>query len=194
MEDPVMKSASSDTRNSSQRSLVAYTILAIGLALVIRFFIAAPYIVSGSSMEPTFFNLHYLIVDRLSYRFESPQRGDVIVFDLPQDTSRALIKRVIGLPGETVVITGNAVSIINTANPQGFTLNEPYLDPSDLGGATNIRVTLAPDEFFVLGDNRKVSADSRLWGTLPRSDIVGRVFIRLFPFTKLGVLPGEARY
>jgi signal peptidase I len=194
MEDPVMESASSDTRNSSQRSLVAYTILAIGLALVIRFFVAAPYIVSGSSMEPTFFNLHYLIVDRLSYDFESPQRGDVIVFDLPQDTSRALIKRVIGLPGETVVITGNAVTVINAANPQGITLSEPYLDPQDLGGASNIRVTLGADEFFVLGDNRKVSADSRLWGTLPRSDIVGRVFLRLFPFTKLGVLPGEARY
>ena len=194
MEDPVMESASSDTRNSSQRSLVAYTILAIGLALVIRFFVAAPYIVSGSSMEPTFFNLHYLIVDRLSYDFESPQRGDVIVFDLPQDTSRALIKRVIGLPGETVVITGNAVTVINAANPQGFTLSEPYLDPADLGGTTNIRVTLGSDDFCVLGDNRKVSADSRLWGTLPRSDIVGRVFLRLFPFTKLGVLPGEARY
>ena len=193
MEDPVMESASSDTRNSSQRSLVAYTILAIGLALVIRFFVAAPYIVSGSSMEPTFFNLHYLIVDRLSYDFESPQRGDVIVFDLPQDTSRALIKRVIGLPGETVVITGNAVTVINGTHPDGFTLSEPYLDPADLGGATNIRVTLGSDEFFVLGDNRKVSADSRLWGTLPRSDIVGRVFLRLFPFTKLGVLPGEAR-
>ena len=194
MEDPVMESASSDTRNSSQRSLVAYTILAIGLALVIRFFVAAPYIVSGSSMEPTFFNLHYLIVDRLSYDFESPQRGDVIVFDLPQDTSRALIKRVIGLPGETVVITGNAVTIINAAYPNGFTLSEPYLDSADLGGATNMRVTLGNDEFFVLGDNRKVSADSRIWGTLPRSDIVGRVFLRLFPFTKLGVLPGEARY
>ena len=189
-----MESASSDTRNSSQRSLVAYTILAIGLALVIRFFVAAPYIVSGSSMEPTFFNLHYLIVDRLSYDFESPQRGDVIVFDLPQDTSRALINRVRGLPGETVVITGNAVTVINGTHPDGFTLSEPYLDPADLGGATNIRVTLGSDEFFVLGDNRKVSADSRLWGTLPRSDIVGRVFLRLFPFTKLGVLPGEARY
>lgn len=194
MEDPVMKSASSDTRNSSQRSLVAYTILAIGLALVIRFFIAAPYIVSGASMEPTFFNLHYLIVDRLSYRFESPQRGDVIVFDLPQDTSRALIKRVIGLPGETVVIAGNEVRVINSENPEGFVISEPYLDPADLGGATNIRTTLGADEFFVLGDNRRVSADSRIWGTLPRTDIVGRVFLRLFPFTKLSILPGEARY
>jgi signal peptidase I len=194
MNDPVMEKTSSDTRTSSQRSLVVYTIGAIGLALIIRFFVAAPYIVSGSSMEPTFYDVHYLIVDRLSYDFETPQRGDVIVFDLPQDKSRALIKRVIGLPGETVVLDGNSVTVINAAHPEGFTLSEPYLDPDDLGGATNMRITLPQDEYFVLGDNRKVSADSRLWGTLPRSDIVGRVFLRLFPITKAGFLPGEYRY
>lgn len=205
MSDPVMQKSSSQEitsssstdstqKNQSQRSLVVYTIVAVGLALVIRFFIAAPYIVSGSSMEPTFYNFHYLIVDRLSYRFEEPQRGDVIVFDLPQDTSRALIKRVIGLPGETVTIDGNAVTIKNAAHPEGFTLSEPYLDPQDLGGIDQLIVTLGADQFFVLGDNRKVSADSRTWGTLPRSDIVGRVFLRLYPFTDIGILPGIARY
>lgn len=180
--------------NSSKGSLVVYTIVALGLALFIRFFIAAPYIVSGASMEPTFNDLHYLIVDRISYDFESPQRGDVIVFDLPQNTSRALIKRVIGLPGETVVLKGNDVTIINDAHPDGFTLEEPYLAAENLGGASDMRVTLGADQFFVLGDNRKVSADSRIWGTLPREDIVGRVFLRLFPLGSVGVLPGEARY
>lgn len=178
----------------SKRSLVIYTIVAIGLALVVRFFIAAPYIVSGSSMEPTFFNFHYLIIDRVSYHFGEPQRGDVIVFDLPQDTSRALIKRVIGLPGETVILKDTAVTIVNAAHPEGFTLSEPYLDPKDLGGADNMTVTLAKDQFFVLGDNRRVSADSRIWGTLPREDIVGRVFLRLYPVTDIGILPGIARY
>ena len=185
---------SPSARGAADVSLIAYTVAAIGLALLIRFFVAAPYIVSGSSMEPTFYDLHYLIVDRLSYDFENPQRGDVIVFDLPQDTSRALIKRVIGLPGETVVLNGSSVSVINAAHPEGFTLTEPYLDPKDLGGASDMRVTLGQDQYFVLGDNRKVSADSRLWGALPREDIVGRVFIRLFPITKIGILPGEARY
>lgn len=182
------------SRGAADSSLIVYTIAAIGIALFIRFFVAAPYIVSGSSMEPTFYDLNYLIVDRLTYDFQPPQRGDVIVFDLPQDTSRALIKRVIGLPGETVQLSGSSVTIINAANPNGFTLSEPYLDPNDLGGATDMRVTLGPDQYFVLGDNRKVSADSRLWGALPREDIVGRVFVRLFPLTKIGVLPGEARY
>lgn len=194
MTDPVMKNPSSDTRNSSQRSLILYAIVAIGLAIGIRFFVAAPFIVSGASMEPTFHDLHYLIVDRLTYDFSAPQRGDVIVFKLPQNTGRDLIKRVIGLPGETVVLNGSTVTIINDANSDGFILAEPYLSAENLGGSSNLRVTLGPDQYFVLGDNRRVSADSRLWGTLPREDIIGRVLLRLFPVTKLGVLPGEARY
>ncbi len=126
----------------------------------------------------------------------NPERGDVIVFNLPEDTSRALIKRVIGLPGDTVVLSGPnpTVTIINKDHPDGFTLSEPYIDPADYGGASNMRVTLGPDQYFVLGDNRKVSADSRLWGILPRKDIVGRVFLRLFPFNHIGILPAESRY
>ncbi|HVU75420.1 MAG TPA: signal peptidase I [Candidatus Paceibacterota bacterium] len=179
---------------SSFTSMVLYVVGAIVLAVAIRHFIATPYIVIGSSMEPTFYDYHYLIIDRVTYDFENPKRGDVIVLDLPQNTSRALIKRVIGLPGETVVLAGNTVTIKNSEHPDGFTLSEPYLDPADLGGATDMTVTLGPDQFFVLGDNRKVSADSRLWGTLPREDIVGRVLVRLYPFNKLGLFPGEERY
>jgi signal peptidase I len=195
MTDPVMQNISSpDTQVSNQRSLFIYTLIALGLALFIRFFVAAPYVVSGASMEPNFEDWHYLIVDRISYDFGSPQRGDVIVLDLPQDTKRALIKRVIGLPGETVILSGQSVTIVNAEHPQGFTLAEPYLDPANLTGSNNLRVTLANDQFFVLGDNRRVSADSRLWGTLPRKDIVGRVFLRLYPFSLIGILPSEARY
>lgn len=179
---------------NSITSLILYTVVALSLAFFIRFFIAAPYVVSGASMDPTFEDYHYLIVDRVTYDLGEPRRGDVIVFDLPQDTSRALIKRVIGLPGETVVLSGNAVSIINSAHPDGFTLDEPYIDPANFGGASNMRVTLGPDQYFVLGDNRRVSADSRSWGVLPKHDIVGRAFLRLFPFSELSILPGQARY
>lgn len=218
MSDPVMQNTSSDANASSsfhsreskpapalpagrhgdkqgkQGSLVVYTIVALGAALIIRFFIAAPFIVQGASMLPTFNDYHYLIVDRLSYDFGDPKRGDVIVFDLPQNTSRDLIKRVIGLPGETVILSGSDVTIENSAYPDGFTLPEPYLSPENLGGTTNMRVTLGPDQYFVLGDNRKVSSDSRSWGTLPREDIVGRVLLRLFPLTDIGLLPGQSRY
>jgi signal peptidase I len=183
-------------KQESYLSLALYTIIALGLALVIRFFVAAPYVVDGTSMLPTFQNWNYLIVDRISYDFETPQRGDVVVLALPQDTSRDLIKRVIGLPGDTVVISGTqpTITIINAANPEGFVLNEPYIDPANYGGPTNITVTLGANQYYVLGDNRDVSADSRTWGILPRQDIVGRVFLRLYPFNEIGILPGEARY
>lgn len=194
MNDPLMSRTSSDTGKTSNASVAWYAISAIVLALVIRFFIAAPYIVIGSSMEPTFHDYHYLIIDRLTYNFAEPQRGDVIVLDLPQDTSRALIKRIVGLPGDTVHLVGTSVIVSNDAHPEGTTLSETYLDPNNLGGATNITTTLGPDEYFVLGDNRRVSADSRLWGVLPKEDIVGRVLIRLYPFNDIGILPGEARY
>ena len=180
----------------SNISLVAYAVVALGLALFIRFFVATPYIVSGASMEHTFENYDYLIVDRLTYDFSPPKRGDVIVFGLPQEPSRDLIKRVIGLPGETVKLDGPEprVHIINKEHPEGFLLDEPYLTQENLGGSSGMSVPLGPDQYFVLGDNRKVSADSRLWGTLPKKDIVGRVLVRLFPFNTVTVLPGEARY
>lgn len=194
MSDPVMPNVSSPDASSSSSSLIVYTIVAIGLALFIRFFIAAPYIVSGASMEPTFYDYHYLIIDRVTYRLHEPSRGDVIVLDLPQNTSRALIKRIIGLPGETITIDQNKITIVNEEHPEGFTLEESYLDPENIGGASGLQVRLEKDQFFVLGDNRRVSADSRIWGTLPREDIEGRVFLRLYPFTQIGILPGAEKF
>lgn len=179
---------------SSDRSLIGYTVVALGLALFIRFFVAAPYVVSGASMEPNFHDWEYLIVDRITYDFKEPVRGDVIIFDLPQNTSRALIKRVIGLPGETIALEGSEVRITNPEHPGGFVLSEPYLNPENLGGSTDQRITLGSGEYFVLGDNRRVSADSRLWGVLPYDDIVGRVLFRLYPFSDIGVLPAQSRY
>lgn len=195
MNDPVMqKNPSPDSPNESKSSLVTYTVVALGLALAIRFFVAAPYVVQGASMDPTFHDWHYLIIDRVAYDIGEPKRGDVIVFDLPQEGGRSLIKRIIGLPGETVTLKGGMVSITNAEHPQGFALEEPYLDPNNLGGEGNMKITLEEGQYFVLGDNRKVSADSRLWGTLPREAIVGRALIRLYPFNTISILPGEARY
>src|SRR3989344_74041 len=198
MSDPLMQTSSSldPSRKitSSPRSLLFYTMVALGLALFIRFFIAAPYMVSGASMEPTFYDLHYLIVDRVSYRLEKPMRGDVIVFDLPENPAKSLIKRIIGMPGETVILKGSSVMIQNAEHPKGFTLEEPYLNPENLTGMNDFQITLAPDQYFVMGDNRAVSADSRIWGPLPRENIVGRAYLRLYPFNYINILPGEARY
>jgi signal peptidase I len=175
------------------RSLLLYIVCAFALALFVRLFIAAPYLVQGASMDPTFADMHYLVIDRVSYRFGEPERGDVVVFKFPQDTSRTFIKRVIGLPGETIVLSGTAITIKNTERPDGFALEEPYVADA-LQSSSNMTVTLAEGEYFVLGDNRRESADSRYWGALPREDIVGRVFARLFPVQSIGLFPGEARY
>lgn len=181
-------------KKESTWSVIVYGLIALCLALLIRFFIATPYIVSGSSMEHTFENFDYLIVDRLTYDFRAPIRGEVIVFGLPQEPTRDLIKRVIGLPGDTVDIHDNKVTISDSAHPKGFVLAEPYISTENIGGPDDTHVTLGADQYFVLGDNRHVSADSRLWGILPRQDIVGRVLMRLFPFTQIGLLPGQAQY
>ncbi|MBI2610792.1 signal peptidase I [Candidatus Kaiserbacteria bacterium] len=196
MKHPVMEgNASQEHQNTNPRgSLLGYTVVVLGLALFIRFFIAAPYVVSGASMDPSFDDWHYLIIDRISYDIGAPQRGDVVVFNLPQEGGRSLIKRIIGLPHETVVLDGQKVTIFNDEHPDGSTLEELYLDPKNLEGRNEMRIELGEDEYFVLGDNRRVSADSRLWGTLARENIVGRAFVRLYPFDQISLLPGEARY
>lgn len=181
-------------KSSEGRSLFGYTIAALAVALIVRFFIAAPYVVSGASMEPNFDNWDYLITDRLTYRFEEPSRGDIIVFHLPQDPSRTLIKRIIGLPGETIRMNEDGVEVFNDAHPDGLVLEESYLSPENRGGLTPETIELQNDQYFVLGDNRRVSSDSRIWGPLPKENIIGRVLIRLFPFSHVGVLPAEARY
>ena len=166
-----------------------FAIIAVIIVAPIRMFVAQPFIVSGASMVPTFETGHYLIIDELSYRFEDPKRGEVVVFRFPPSPSKYLIKRVAGLPGETIEVKGNRVTIKNEAHPDGFIWEQGEIaETKDQGDVT---VTLNKNEYYVLGDNRGESADSRLWGTLPREDIVGRPLIRLYPLTKIGVFPGE---
>lgn len=184
----------SPAEKSEPPSIFRYTLLAVGLALFIRFFIAAPYVVNGASMEPAFHDWNYLIVDKIIYDLKTPERGDVIVFRLPQDESRSLIKRVIGLPGETVRMSGSEITIMNAGNEKGFVLSEPYIEAEYAGRGDQLEMALGEEEYFVLGDNRSVSADSRLWGGLPESDITGRVDARLYPLDRIGILPGKAEY
>ncbi|OGG60880.1 signal peptidase I [Candidatus Kaiserbacteria bacterium RIFCSPHIGHO2_02_FULL_49_16] len=186
--------SSSELPPASSRSLFGYTVLALGLALFIRFFVAAPYIVEGPSMEPTFFGWDYLIIDKVVYNMKSPARGEVIVFTLPQDASRSLIKRVIGLPGEKVTISGSQITIINANHPDGFTLEEPYVEAKNATSGEKLERTLGSNEYFVMGDNRQVSSDSRIWGNLPEKNISGRVGLRLFPFGEISVVPGKFNY
>ena len=159
--------------------------LAIVFAFVITQFIK-PTLVRGDSMYSTLEEGDYLIINRMAYKFKEPQRGDIIVFksDLQQDdgTTKDLVKRVIGIPGDTVKIENGKVYV------NGEELVEPYLDEDITSGEVD---TVVPkDSVFVLGDNRKISLDSRYAdvGFIKESDILGKVFIRLYPFNKIGLL------
>lgn len=160
-------------------------VLAISLAIIIpvRYFLIQPFYVKGASMEPNFFDHEYLIIDELSYRFRAPARGDIVVLRYPNDQKQFFIKRVIGLPGETVEIAGGQVKIYNNAHPNGDVLDEnAYLE--DVYTASNRTVTLKSDEYFVMGDNRPASLDSRYFGPVSRPLIVGRVWVRGWPLDR----------
>lgn len=163
--------------------LLKIFIIALVIIVPFRMFVAEPFVVSGSSMLPNFHNGDYLVIDRLSYHFGSPERGDVIVLIFPKDQSQFFIKRIIGLPGETVKFSQGHVIIINKEHPEGFTLNESYLPSQVESLARPEPQKLGSDEYFVLGDNRTASSDSRAWGILPKSDIVGKVWLRVYPFS-----------
>jgi len=153
--------------------------IALVIVIPIRYFLFQPFIVKGQSMEPNFEDSNYLIVDELSYRFRDPQRGEVVVFRYPRNVSQRFIKRIIGLPGEKIEIEASVVMV------DGKILDESEYFPSGVQTLGNIQISLDENEYFVLGDNRISSFDSRQWGTLPRKNIIGRVYFRAWPITDL---------
>ena len=158
-------------------------IIALIIVVPIRYLIFQPFFVKGQSMEPNFENGDYLIVDEISYHFRAPRRGEVIVFKYPNDTSQRYIKRIIGLPGETVTIENGKIAVFDQGG--GKILDESSYLPSSDFTPGNVRITLDENDYFVLGDNRPFSSDSRRWGPVPKKDIVGRVFLRAWPFAAL---------
>ena len=168
--------------------LFKFVLIAAAIVFPIRLFVAQPFIVSGASMDPTFSNGQYLIVDELSYRLQDPGRGDVIIFRYPKNPKEFFIKRIIGLPTETVSINGNAITIAKT-DGSTVSLSEPYVINHGNGSANSYQ--LKADEYFVMGDNRPESSDSRVWGMLPRDNIVGRAFMRLLPLNSINIFPGS---
>ena len=173
---------------SSLLDTIKFIVLALIIVTPIRMFIAQPFIVSGSSMDPTFATGQYLIVDELSYHLGDPKRGDVIILRYPNDTKKFFIKRVIGLPHETVEIQNGTVTIKNTEHPEGFAMSEPYIKYTKNDTMTKM---LGEGEYFVMGDNRAASSDSRYWGVVPRDLVVGRALVRLLPIASAAVLPGN---
>lgn len=170
---------------------VLYIGCAIGLALLIQAFVVRPFIVSGSSMDPNIKDGQYLIVDEISYKFHEPQRGDIIVFKAPPEPTKYYIKRIIGLPGDTVSINGTAITITNAEHPNGFTLSENFITHPENDTMT---VKVPAGSYFVMGDNRSGSYDSRAWGMLPAVNIRGRALLRLLPLSTIDYLPAKVTY
>ena len=166
---------------------VRFIIVSLVIVFGVRYFIAQPFIVSGESMVPTFENGEYLIVDELSYRFREPARDDVIIMRYPLDPKKYFIKRIVGLPGETLAFDGTQITVTTARDKNPIVLDEPFIQNQK---DTYLTVLLKEDEYFVLGDNRPASSDSRVWGPLPRKDIIGSPIVRLFPLTRIDWRPG----
>jgi len=179
--------------------IVEVGLIAVITVVAVRHFLVQPFVVSGRSMEPNFAHGDYLLTDEISYRYRTPQRGEVVVFRSPTDNKSFFIKRIIGLPNEKIVINDNKIAIFNEENPEGIVLDEAYTnlvfsstpvnpvrDKVSNGINTgNLEVSLKSEEYFVLGDNRLESFDSRTWGPLQKTAIVGLVRLRLWPISKV---------
>lgn len=174
------------TLKEELRGIFRTLLIALAIVLPVRFFIAQPFIVRGASMEPNFKDGEYLVVDELSYRFHEPARGDVIVFRYPNDPRQFFIKRIVGLPGETVSVKNGGVTV-TTADGEEKALEEAYIDES-VKTFLDTTMKLKEDEYFVLGDNRPQSSDSRVWGILPAENVIGKAIVRLLPPSRISIL------
>ncbi len=164
-------------RSHLAREIVEIVALTLLIFIVVRF-VLQTYHVDGASMQPGLTTQEYVMVNKTAYLFQSPERGDVIVFHYPHDTTQDYIKRVIGLPGDTIQTDSTHVWV------NGKLLNEQaYISSSynQIGNSWKV----PPNQYFVMGDNRPVSEDSRSWGFVPRSYIVGKAALVFWPLNKL---------
>ncbi len=191
METELNTPPESQEKRSFIREALAYVgeltrvvVISLAIILPVRYFLVQPFYVKGVSMEPNFYDHEYLVIDEISFRFREPKRGEIVVFRYPRDPSQFFIKRVVGLPGETVEIRNSRVKITSDAYPDGLVLDEAYLDP-DVRIWVETEVTLGAEEYFILGDNRDSSLDSRQFGPISREVIVGRVWLRGWPLDRI---------
>lgn len=183
--------------------IVKIFFLALVIIIPIRVFLFQPFFVQGASMEPNFENNQYLIINEFGYKktvvgmgdtdfftvkpFKELERQQVVVFKYPKNPSQFFIKRVIGLPGEKVQIKDGKVMIFNSENPSGFVLDEKSYLPSTTETKGDLVIALKSDEYFVMGDNRSFSSDSRSWGPVPEGNITGEALLRAWPLDKMAV-------
>ena len=163
--------------------LVKIIVIALAIIIPIRTFVLQPFYVKGASMEPTFHDNEYLIIDELSYRLHQPQRGDVVVLRNPT-LGEFLIKRLIGLPGDRLVVNDGHISVYNSDHPDGVQIDESSYLSNAVTTFGNLDITLTSEQYFVMGDNRSASLDSRSFGPIVRKDIIGRTAVRAWPLNR----------
>lgn len=171
------------------REIIEFALLVVLIVIPFRVFVAEPYIVSGVSMSQTFETGHYLIINKFWHKIKDVERGDVLVFQSPVENEKYYIKRVVGLPGETVSIANTQVTI-TTPDGTELVLDEPYIKNKTYA---TVSIDLGPTEYFMMGDNRAQSFDSRAWGPMDASYIRGEPVVRLYPFTNISLMPGRDR-
>jgi signal peptidase I len=184
-------------KDEKPSSLLAWIVGIIIIVEIIHAFVLQPFIVDGGSMLPTYETNQFLLVDKFSYLVGKPNRGDVMIFKLYENNNnpyegKHLIKRVIGLPGERVVVHNGVTTIYNETNPDGFILDEPYALYKET--TKNVDVRLDDHHYFVMGDNRAQSYDSRDWGPLDAKNIKGQVLLRVYPLSVFSYEPGQVKY
>lgn len=179
-----------EKKDSTFGEFLRYAVIAMLVVIPFRIYIAQPYIVSGSSMDPTFKDGDYLIVDQLSKRLSLPERNSVLIIKYPLNTKKFFIKRLIAFPNEKVSIENGVVTVINDQNPEGFVVDNSYVT---FEKKDNFYLELGENEYFVMGDNRSGSSDSRIWGPLPKENIVGKPILRLLPISKIDINPGSIK-
>lgn len=165
--------------------VVKVIVIALAIIVPVRYFLMQPFYVKGASMEPNFYDNEYLIIDELTYRLSDPRRGEVIVFRNPRRPSEFYIKRLIGLPNEKIEINQGEIAITNNEYPNSFILNEDDYLPEGIYTAGSESVELGEGEFYVMGDNRVSSLDSRSFGAIIEEEIIGRIWVRAWPFHRV---------
>ncbi len=164
--------------------IVKVIVISLAIIIPVRYFLIQPFYVKGASMEPSFYDNEYLVIDEISYRFDNPERGDIIVFRYPENPSQFFIKRVIGLPGEEIEIRNGTVLIFNDQYAKGMALDESEYLEADTYTSGSEKVSLGADQYYVMGDNREQSLDSRRIGPVEKKYIIGRTWLRAWPFGK----------
>jgi len=178
---------------------VIYIVAILVSVVVIRHFFIAPFSVDGASMNPNLSHGELIIVNKIGYselfgyKFGEPERGDIVVIIPPNDTSKFYVKRLIGLPNEKIEFTNGEVIVHNDSYPQGVRLDEDYLSYNNRytnppGGYRNKTISLHERDYYVLGDNRAHSHDSRAFGAINKSSIVGKVWFIAWPFEKIHIV------